>query len=100
VPKLPKSPRFGQRHCTRRAWICRVGKRGHEVGTTATRPDRREPRPRAPDDDGSEGAPINEKILEGFSEAEKKRAAAYLERIIANATRHHGTRKSDDPLVL
>lgn len=43
---------------------------------------------------------VNERILEGFSEAEAKRAAVYLERITANATRHYAERRTDDPLVL
>ena len=43
---------------------------------------------------------VNARILEGFSETEAKRAAAYLERITANATRHYADRRTDDPLVL
>ena len=43
---------------------------------------------------------VNQRILEGFSDTEAKRAAAYLERITANATRHYAERRADDPLVV
>jgi len=43
---------------------------------------------------------VNECILEGFSETEAKRFAAYLERITTNATRHYAERRTDDPLVV
>ena len=43
---------------------------------------------------------VNERVLEGFSETEAKRAAAYLERITANAARHYAERRTDDPLVV
>ena len=42
---------------------------------------------------------VNERILEGFSDAEVKRAASYLERITANASHHYGQKRTDDPLV-
>ena len=42
---------------------------------------------------------VNQRILEGFSDAEVKRAASYLERITANASRHYGRKRTDDPLV-
>lgn len=43
---------------------------------------------------------VNERVLEGFTETEGKRTAAYLERITANAIRHYSERKADDPLVV
>jgi len=43
---------------------------------------------------------VYEKILEGFSDAEVKRVASYLERITANASRHFGQKRTDDPLVV
>ena len=43
---------------------------------------------------------VNERVLEGFSETEAKRAAACLERITANAARHYAERQTDDPLVV
>ena len=45
-------------------------------------------------------APINERILEGFSEVEIERLAGYLERVTANASRHYSEKRPGDPLVV